>query len=438
MAGLPDDFNEDDFEEYNPHPYLGGYDIVRTYGAPLPPSTETCYPISSSSVDSAPVASSPISSSSVDSAPVASSPVQKPDPPSQNLPVKESEPVVAPPPVIDQSRFEPHEYGEYNPEPYKPDLFRSWPFGSSDYYCCKGRRGEVRDRNYWNQLMKGLDFLFGHNQGFGERRVGTDIYGIPIYANKRNGTESVLVQVEQPSVHKLEYHEDLNENWSSKYEVTKEENRYMYNNEYNTDYYNYENNNSSYSDTYQDWGFKNEGSSYYAEESREENNFITNPIHSYNQHYYENPLHVQINPNESTWTQNSISYENNPSYYEKHEENHEKSYQSYETEPYRYESLEPFNPSWSQNLGYFHNNLEGEPIASDHYSPMYNSQGNESSQYEYNQNSSYYENNQTWSDNNHVNYGYDLSQKSDWVDHHSYKLSDSIFGTSHNYYAYDQ
>ncbi|CAL9118272.1 unnamed protein product [Musa textilis] len=47
-AGRPVDFNEDDFEEYNPHPYLGGYDIALAYGHPLPPSSATCYPISSS------------------------------------------------------------------------------------------------------------------------------------------------------------------------------------------------------------------------------------------------------------------------------------------------------------------------------------------------------------------------------------------------------
>ncbi|KAM7506789.1 hypothetical protein LguiA_017242 [Lonicera macranthoides] len=39
----------DDFDEYDPTPYGGGYDITVTYGRPLPPSEETCYPNSSSS-----------------------------------------------------------------------------------------------------------------------------------------------------------------------------------------------------------------------------------------------------------------------------------------------------------------------------------------------------------------------------------------------------
>ncbi|XP_041016096.1 uncharacterized protein At5g39570-like [Juglans microcarpa x Juglans regia] len=38
----------DDFDQYEPTPYGGGYDIVLTYDRPLPPSDETCYHFSSS------------------------------------------------------------------------------------------------------------------------------------------------------------------------------------------------------------------------------------------------------------------------------------------------------------------------------------------------------------------------------------------------------
>ncbi|WOH09683.1 hypothetical protein DCAR_0729141 [Daucus carota subsp. sativus] len=38
----------DDFDEYDPTPYGGGYDIHLTYGRPLPPSEETCYRANSS------------------------------------------------------------------------------------------------------------------------------------------------------------------------------------------------------------------------------------------------------------------------------------------------------------------------------------------------------------------------------------------------------
>ncbi|KAJ8443073.1 hypothetical protein Cgig2_004278 [Carnegiea gigantea] len=36
------------FEEYNPEPFQGGYDMSETYGKPLPPSEEICYPPSKS------------------------------------------------------------------------------------------------------------------------------------------------------------------------------------------------------------------------------------------------------------------------------------------------------------------------------------------------------------------------------------------------------
>lgn len=39
----------DDFDDYDPTPYGGGYDLALTYGRPLQPSEETCYTISSSS-----------------------------------------------------------------------------------------------------------------------------------------------------------------------------------------------------------------------------------------------------------------------------------------------------------------------------------------------------------------------------------------------------
>ena len=39
----------DDFDDFDPTPYGGGYDIALTYGRPLPPSEETCYTATSSS-----------------------------------------------------------------------------------------------------------------------------------------------------------------------------------------------------------------------------------------------------------------------------------------------------------------------------------------------------------------------------------------------------
>ncbi|KAL5211915.1 hypothetical protein ABZP36_022762 [Zizania latifolia] len=41
-----------DFDEYDPTPYGGGYDLALTFGRALPPSDETCYPISTASSSS--------------------------------------------------------------------------------------------------------------------------------------------------------------------------------------------------------------------------------------------------------------------------------------------------------------------------------------------------------------------------------------------------
>ncbi|XP_056171812.1 uncharacterized protein LOC115673881 [Syzygium oleosum] len=45
------EFNEPDFEEYDPTPYGGGYDPSVTYGKPLPPSAEICHPHSTRAQD---------------------------------------------------------------------------------------------------------------------------------------------------------------------------------------------------------------------------------------------------------------------------------------------------------------------------------------------------------------------------------------------------
>jgi hypothetical protein len=41
-----------DFDEYDPTPYGGGYDIALTFGRALPPSDETCYAISTATTSS--------------------------------------------------------------------------------------------------------------------------------------------------------------------------------------------------------------------------------------------------------------------------------------------------------------------------------------------------------------------------------------------------
>ncbi|XP_039067076.1 uncharacterized protein At5g39570-like [Hibiscus syriacus] len=40
----PDNDEPDEFNEYNPKPYKGGFDLFVTYGQPLEPCKATCYP----------------------------------------------------------------------------------------------------------------------------------------------------------------------------------------------------------------------------------------------------------------------------------------------------------------------------------------------------------------------------------------------------------
>ncbi|CAH2038256.1 unnamed protein product [Thlaspi arvense] len=47
-------FNEPEFDEYDPTPYNGGYDIVSTYGKPRPQSVEICYPSSTAALGKPP------------------------------------------------------------------------------------------------------------------------------------------------------------------------------------------------------------------------------------------------------------------------------------------------------------------------------------------------------------------------------------------------
>ncbi|CAA7060803.1 unnamed protein product [Microthlaspi erraticum] len=48
------EFNEPRFDEYDPTPYSGGFDIVATYGKPLPQSVEICYPSSTAALGKPP------------------------------------------------------------------------------------------------------------------------------------------------------------------------------------------------------------------------------------------------------------------------------------------------------------------------------------------------------------------------------------------------
>ncbi|CAL9092867.1 uncharacterized protein At5g39570-like isoform X1 [Musa acuminata AAA Group] len=339
-AGRPDDFNEDDFEEYNPHPYLGGYDIALTYGDPLPPSSATCYPISSSA-----------------------------SPPSEQT--------TPPPPHATTPTFDHGLPEKYQPEPFpSPDLFRSWPY--STWEDRQIYHGDAEAGGGWNGWRRALDYLFGHAQGYGEMRVGVDSDGIPIYANKKlGGAESVVVEVEPAPVQRLEfYHPDSRA--ASCYGETTEER------------HGYENPVLAYNKHYSEgalpvaidpnesvWHQKLSHHEAYRDQAFDERDHVTaffgGAAVAYDRHHYEQPLHLQVEPIETARSRRSScseevyqestcsksDWKNSMSYYD--DRDNESSffasssfaYDRYSHKPSDHVELEPFKPTWPQNTGYY-------------------------------------------------------------------------------------
>ena len=102
----------------------------------------------------------------------------------------------------------PHDYGDAPRWPLvypTPEVFRRWPYLAAGSHCCHSRGGP---RDYWRQCMRGLDCLFGHADGYGERRIGTDCHGVPVYANKKGGVEdAVVVEVPPPAIGNVQWHD---------------------------------------------------------------------------------------------------------------------------------------------------------------------------------------------------------------------------------------
>lgn len=247
--------------------------------------------------------------------------------------------------------------------------------------------------------MRGLDYIFGHSDGYGERRIGVDCHGVPVYANRKGGVEdAVVVEVAPPAVGNVEWHyageEPDQSNRLSWYDNAKE-NTYAY---AEPTYGSYD---TSYEQSYSLHGVSDEptwfpNQSYqkvYKEEESQYQEFLSSydaeskisaqPIHCYNQHFGEQPLHVQVEPPETVYSHKLDYYENFSTYnYQNDIDNLEISRHSYEIQPYAHipdDPLEPYKPSWSTNLGYYQACTEGvapgyndDTIASGEYGDMAN------------------------------------------------------------------
>ncbi|KAL6896857.1 hypothetical protein ACP4OV_007429 [Aristida adscensionis] len=382
-AATADYLDDDEFDEYNPHPYAGGYDIAATYGAPLPPSPATCYPVSSPAAVPAPTAPQPSHRPLPPPLrpPPAPAPATAPRPPSAPAQPRRSSP---PPPAAEPYYWpKPYDYGDAaapwdRPPMYtSPEVFRGWPYVPAASQC--HATAAACGRDYWRECMRGLDYLFGHADGYGERRIGVDCDGVPVYASRKGGAEdAVVVEVPPPATGTVEWHDagevpdQMNRlSWYSNADEESYANAQpaytSYDRPYEHSYYGVHGvsdgstwfPNQSYQEAY-----KEEESQYQEYLSYDaENKISSQPIFSYNQHFSEQPLHIHVEPPETVSTHKLEYYENFSTYAtENYVNNLESSTQSYEIQTYAhvpYDQLEPYRPSWSQNLGYYQACTEG-------------------------------------------------------------------------------
>lgn len=192
------EFNEPEFEEYDPTPYGGGYDLALTYGNPLSPSDATCYPRSSQDSSALPP------KEKVEEPPAAAKP----------QPHIESKP--ATPTIDDEQQLQPssgigieqskeHDIGDTPDgssesengyelsEKRVPQIPSGYGLEAMDlceslfgYWPClarykNGQCQEVANANEesssCNQWKETADYLFGSSYPYGERRDGTSFYG---------------------------------------------------------------------------------------------------------------------------------------------------------------------------------------------------------------------------------------------------------------------
>uniref|UniRef100_A0A0E0EGA4 Uncharacterized protein n=1 Tax=Oryza meridionalis TaxID=40149 RepID=A0A0E0EGA4_9ORYZ len=378
MAAPADDYygdDDDEYDDYNPHPYGGGYDIFATYGSPIPPSTTTCYPVSSAAPTAPPPTPPPASP------PPAPTPPQTrpPSPPPQQ---QQPRPV-SPPPVAEPYYWpKPYDYGDApreQPAYATPEVFRGWPFFAGAH--CHSRCG---GRDYWRQFMRGLDYLFGHADGYGERRIGVDYHGVPVYANRKGGVEeAVVIQVEPPATGTVEWHhaaDDQEYNYNNGNRLSWDDNAkdetYAY---VQPNYSSYDRSyDQSYSlDAVSDettWFpnqnyqhvYKEEESQYQEilSSSYAESKISAQPIYCYNQQFSEQPLHVLVEPPETVYSQ-KLEYYESFSTYNHHNSNDDSDMlgHSYDIQlPDEHvpdEPFEPIKPSWAMHSGYYQSCTDG-------------------------------------------------------------------------------
>ncbi|TKV96322.1 hypothetical protein SEVIR_9G421000v4 [Setaria viridis] len=345
---IPHEDDDDFFVEYNPHPYRGGYDIAATFGTPLPPSANICYPVSSSAAASVPTVPSP------------PSPTPEPEEPRGD------------------------EEAPREPVQESPEVF---PNGASTKG--KVRRGGWCGRGFWRKCVRGLDYLFGYKDPYAEQRIGVDSYVVPVYANRKQSGENALaveVEVAPPAVGRVEPHDGSEElvqsnelSWHSNYRDEANSYSQSMSNSYYTpfaqsyglpgvlgkpDWFP----NFSYSKSHQVEEFQHEALSSYDVEHM----ISGHPIYCYHHHCYKQALNVQVEPTEPVSSQSLEYYEHFSKYCDQSDVHiletpaHACNIQSYT--PTFDVPLEPFKPSWSQIWGLYDAYMQGDALENDSHS----------------------------------------------------------------------
>lgn len=197
-----------EFEEYDPTPYSGGYDIFQIYGKPLPPSAETCYPHSTK--DTKPPAFN------------AESKEKEKRDPQNGLKPKEAareeekrshenghgDEINKPETKVEYTNDQDLPVRTHFPSGYGLEatdlcesLFGYWPCFSgyakrSAMNAChdSGFHEGIRCGKQWNGAA---DYLFGSSDPYVEKRDGGGSYGLPIHCYQRHYQETPLyLQVE--------------------------------------------------------------------------------------------------------------------------------------------------------------------------------------------------------------------------------------------------
>ncbi|KAF8728565.1 hypothetical protein HU200_017828 [Digitaria exilis] len=354
---LLDEDDDDFFVEYNPHPYRGGYDLAATFGTPLPPSANTCYPVSSSAVTNAPTVPS----------------LPKPTPEPED-----------PPPE------EPHGVEEAPREPVyeSPEVF---PNGAATEGKVR-RRGGWRGRGFWKKCVRAVDYLLlmGYKDPYLEQRIGMDSYVVPVCANgKECGEDALAVEVESPppSVGRVEPHHGSEKlvqsndlSWHSNYrDDASTYSQCMSNLYYMPSFAQsygrpgvldkpYWFPNFSYTESHRVEEFQHEPLLTYDVEHE----ISGQPFHCYHHQCYKQPLTVQVESPGPVSSQRLEYYENFSTYCGKSDGH------IFETPAYAYNiqsyasisdvPIEPFRPSWPQNWGLYDTNTDGDPLENDAHS----------------------------------------------------------------------